>query len=63
MSPDVLNLLAVLLGKFSVSAGAADFDEQAAIVSKARKELLAALAEAEPKSSQPNRAGGVPDTV
>ncbi len=59
MSPDVLNFLAVLLGQVSVPASAADFDEQVAIVSKARKELLAALAEAEelaPSQPTPNRA-------
>ena len=59
MSPDVLNFLAMLLGQVSVAASAADFDEQAALVSKARRELLAALSEAEaeakPSQSAPNR--------
>ena len=56
MSPDVLNFLAVLLGQVSVPASAADFDEQVAIISKARKELLAALAEIEEPAPKPNRA-------
>ena len=58
MSPEVLNFLAVLLGQVSVPASAADFDDQVAIVSKARKELLAALAEAEQPTvaAPPNRA-------
>jgi hypothetical protein len=40
---DVLDFFALLLSRVSVSASAVDFDEQAALVGKARRQLLAAL--------------------
>lgn len=43
LSPDVLNFLAVILSQQSVSAGDPHFDETAALISKTRRELLAAL--------------------
>lgn len=44
-SPDVLNLFVTLLGQVTLNAGADDFDEVAATVSRAKKELASALAE------------------
>lgn len=43
MSPDVLDFLALILSQQSVSAADPNFDQTAALVSKARRELLEAL--------------------
>lgn len=48
MSPDVLNFLAVILARQSVSAADPNFDTAAALVSKARRELLVELEAARP---------------
>jgi hypothetical protein len=56
LSPETLNFLAHLLSQVQIPASAADFDEQCAIVSKARKELISALAETEADASESNRA-------
>lgn len=55
LSPDVLDFLAGVLSQVTVSASDADFDQRAAIISKARRELLAALAEAEAAPAGPER--------
>ena len=53
LSPDVLNFLAVILSQQSVSAADPNFDETAALISKARRELLAALKSLEhPKTEE-----------
>jgi hypothetical protein len=43
LSLDTLNFLCEILAQVTLSAGGADFDEQAAKVSKARRELIAAV--------------------
>lgn len=51
-SPDVLNYLAVLVSQQVVAASDPNFDESAAFLGKVRRELLAALNEADPKDSE-----------
>ncbi len=46
MSPDVLNFLAVMLSQQSIPATDPNIEDTAALVGKARRELLEALAEA-----------------
>ena len=43
MSPDVLNFLAVMLSRQSIPATDPDIEATAALVGKARRELLEAL--------------------
>lgn len=53
MSPDVLNFLAVILSQQSVSAADPNFDAAAALVGKARRELIAAIESAETEGNAP----------
>lgn len=53
MSREVLVFLSRLLAQVTLSAGADDFEETAALVVKARRELAAALDDPEASSWQP----------